>query len=76
MDPAVLVVEGLQKDIEMGHVLIPNACSRLKEVIHEVAKDDSRQFFRQLLPKLLVFILGNHRSPYNIMSYSISFMIF
>jgi hypothetical protein len=64
MDPALLLLDSLQKDVSSGALGVMGASSRLQGLIHEVAKDDSRQFFRQIFPKLLHFVIGRRSAPY------------
>lgn len=65
MDPALLALDALQRSVEAKTVSVLQACDQLRGIIHEVAKDDSRQFFRQIFPKLLHFIIGHKSSLYN-----------
>lgn len=60
----MLLLESLQRDVLNGSLNVIGATQKLKGIIHEVAKDDSRQFFRQIFPKLLHFIIGHCSSVY------------
>lgn len=74
MDPAVLLLESLQRDVLNGTLNVIGATQKLKGIIHEVAKDDSRQFFRQIFPKLLHFIIGHCSSVYAFGIFAFSFL--
>jgi len=64
MDPAVLVLDSLQKEVDNGQTPLLVACQKVQQLLLEMSKDDSRLFFRQILPKLLQFILGSQNSSY------------